>query len=217
MRVIGLLSFYDEKPDHLTAAVGSLVTAGVDHLLAVDGAYGLYPHPQPVSPPECHDAIRDATGDVGFTLHVPAAPWVNNEIEKRTTMFRLAHALAEPYDDWLFVLDADEVIVESDGWRERLEQCELDVAAILHGEPDVRPRSARRLFRAHPRGIRVERAHYLYFDGDGRCLWGLGQIPRKLLTELRVLHRPRERTPERHAGRNQYYEDRKAARAEVEF
>ena len=43
VKLHGLLSFYDEPETSLLACIDGLANAGVDHLLAVDGAYQLYP------------------------------------------------------------------------------------------------------------------------------------------------------------------------------
>jgi hypothetical protein len=216
VRVIGLLSWYDEQAGHLTDAVISLGRAGVDHVVAVDGAYALYPDASNRSGSEQHAAIRDAAGwyGMGATIHTPPEPWAGNEVEKRSAMFALGHAHADPHEDWLLVIDADEKITVADGWRDQLERTSLDVGAVLHGEPGVRPRSERRLFRAHPQGIQVRGSHFFYVDGDERVLWGPGQIDRELV-ELRMLHRPQTRTAERTDARNAYYEYRLQANAEL--
>lgn len=217
MKILGLLAFYDEQPEHLVEAIASLADAGISQIIAVDGAYQLYPDAQPASPPDQHEAIIDTaqTKGIGCTLHIPAQPWAGNEIEKRTVMFAIAHALAMPYEDWLWVHDSDEVVIHHNNLPGALEATDKDVCAVLHGEPGVRPRSERRLFRAHPQGIQVKRAHYLYFDGDGRVLWGPGQIDRDLL-DVQILHRPRLRTQQRRDNRDVYYEHRLLTRAESE-
>lgn len=215
MKVVGLLSFYDEKANHLSASVGSLCRAGVDHVVAMDGAYQLYPDGTGYSGPEQHEAIRQACHDhgTGCTIVTPPGVWAGNEIEKRTALFRVGHALCDPYTDWMFVIDADEQITHASDWRDQLEHTTRDVGAVLHGEPGVRPRSERRLFRAHPDGIRVHGAHYFYIDGEQRVLWGPGQIDRELV-DIQMLHRPRARTEARNIARNVYYEMRLQANAE---
>jgi hypothetical protein len=219
MNIFGLLSFYDEQPEHLARAIGSLARAGVSHLVAVDGAYRLFPDAGASSGQESHDAIRGAAraGGIGLTLHVPGAPYQNNEVEKRTLMFALGHALAAPSEDWLFVLDADEEIVECGDILAALEATEYDVASIRHGEPSVRPRLERRLFRAHPKGITVRQVHFNYMNGDGDRLWGPGQVDREVLEQVLVMHRPLDRDRTRNKRRNRYYEDRLIMRAEPEL
>jgi hypothetical protein len=215
VKVIGLLSWYAEQADHLTAAIESLAANGVDHLIAVDGAYALFPDARGASEAEQHDAVRETayTAGMACTIHTPARPWAGNEVEKRTMLFRLGSGLAAPREDWLFVVDADETIVEAGDWRAQLEQTPHDVASIQHGEPGVRPRLERRLFRAHPKGIRVALAHFYYLDGDERVLWGPGQIERDIV-DLRILHQPLKRTKERNERRNGYYENRLMNHAE---
>lgn len=205
----GLLSFYDEKAGHLADCIASFAGAGIDRLVAVDGAYALFPDGTSFSGGDQHDAIRGTCLDhgIGCTLYTPPAVWAGNEVEKRTLLFRLGHAHCEPYDDWLFVIDADETVAHVGDWRGQLEQTGCDVCAVLHGEPAVRPRTERRLFRAHPGGITVRQSHFFYIDGDHRVLWGPGQIDRELV-DIRILHEPLKRAPERNRRRNGYYDAR---------
>jgi hypothetical protein len=57
LRLHGLLAFYDEPESSLLACVDALADAGVDHLVAVDGAYELFPDAKPASPVNQHAAI----------------------------------------------------------------------------------------------------------------------------------------------------------------
>jgi hypothetical protein len=181
MRVVGLLSWFDESPSMLAASVAGMGEAGVDHLVAVDGPYKLYDHDGlPCSSREQHDTIISVAQQfgMGVTIHVPARAWENNEIEKRTALFAFGAAVATPYEDWFLVVDADEVIVHANGYRAELEQSKLDVCQVTHVGPDRGPTPEGRFFRAHPRGIRVEKAHWHYKNGDGDVLWGPGQVLR---------------------------------------
>jgi hypothetical protein len=114
MRLIAMLSYYRESPTWLAATVASLAKAGVDHVVAVDGPYGLFPgaNSQPQSGTEEADAIQQtcyALG-MGLTLHRPSLPWYQGEVAKRSFMFELALAEAEKLTVWLFWIDSDEVV-----------------------------------------------------------------------------------------------------------
>jgi hypothetical protein len=105
--------FYDEPVPELVACIKGLHDAGVTELVAVDGAYALYPDGQPASDPNQHAAIVLACRRLGMgcTLHVPARVWAGNEVEKRTFLFKLGWTVAEE-GDWFWVQDADMVPVE---------------------------------------------------------------------------------------------------------
>jgi hypothetical protein len=126
------LSWFDERTDWLAELVASLAAVGVDHLVAVDGAYGLYPGARGSSGSEQASVVLGAAhgAGIGVTVHVPAFPWPGNEVEKRTVLFALGHLVAQPYDDWLVVADADEVW-ESGDLRADLADCAADVAEVM--------------------------------------------------------------------------------------
>jgi hypothetical protein len=235
VRLHGLLSFYDEPPASLTACIKGLSDAGVSELVAVDGAYGLYPDGRPASHPNQHAAIVLACRELGMgcTLHVPRKVWAGNEIEKRTFLFRLAYAAAEP-GDWFWVMDADQVVQNApDDLLERLQATEhpaaavefLDTVALRANQANWPPRfECRDLFRADD--IRVETNHCTYVAGDGRLLWGgNGDVKREyagaplepcldLTRDVLVEHRPDRRPPERQHGKLVYYNRRDEERAE---
>ena len=205
MRVVGLLAWYDESAIWLSEAVWSAAEL-CDHVLAVDGAYALYPDGRAQSAPEQAEAILRSAyrRGIGCTIHRPGDLWLGNQIEKRTVMFRLG---AELGADWFFVFDADDLVtdVPADA-RLRLEQAEEDVAVYtLGGE-----RYHRGLFRALP-NLRVEDAHYHYLaerDGETVHLRGNEDVhqlePFLNLTHLRVRHRREERLRERLAAASVY-------------
>lgn len=123
MRLFALLSYYDEPVSWLAATVASLSRIGVDHLVAVDGAYIHYPHAKPCSPLEQADAVMraaDAVG-IGCTLVRPnQLMWT--EQQKRDYCFRILETMATPMQDWVTIIDADEVIVEgSPSWKVELD------------------------------------------------------------------------------------------------
>lgn len=217
MKLVALLAWFDEDPSHLSELVESLGKAQIDHLVAVDGGYRLFPGVEAWSSRDEYAVLEKhcRCWSIDLTLHTPTARWDGNELEKRTLLFRLGHAIAEPYDDWLWVIDADEVVTRADGHREALEQTSLDVATILEYENGTPKRSERRFFRAHPKGIKPYRHHGHYVNGDDDVLWGPRQVEAVRL-DVEVFHRPLARTEARNAARLDYYEARKGACVEVD-
>lgn len=227
MRIHALLCFYDEPVLDLVACIVGLREAGVDHVVAVDGAYALYPDARAASHPDQHAAIHLACRDLGMacTLHVPAEPWAGNEVEKRTFLFALGWACASP-GDWFWVQDADMVVTESpDDLKARLAATDcvtaeveiLDVVAQRAQQKDWPPTFAMRsLFRAQP--IQVGPAHCDYFTPDGVALWngnGMSSGETLDLTDVLVVeHRPDRRPADRQLAKLNYYAARDEALVE---
>ncbi len=224
MRIIACLSWFDEDPALLTDSVSAL--AGVaDHLVAVDGAYALYPGAQAQSDPAQREAIEAAAQSIGIpaTIHVPDTPWQGNEVEKRDFMFHLAEQHATANEDWYLVVDADEVVTDCCELHAALAACELDAGMVtLWGymtAPKVQgawPRSKvqsvgeyplRKLFRAIP-GLGVVGRHYHYRLPDGRYLWHELHSPDMAPAAefaVRIHHRNPLRGRSRNEAREQYY------------
>lgn len=192
MRVHVLCSFYDEHPDHLREMVGSCA-AIADSVVAVDGAYGLYPCARNRSSSAEYAALGDACDEhaLALTIHRPAAPWTGNEVEKRAKMFHIANGVATPWDDWFIIMDGDMMLCQRgdhEGARMKLAEApreymagaitfgELPWGATLDGYDNLTSMTApfRSLFRAIP-GLTVEWAHYFYnvvhADGSRDYLW----------------------------------------------
>lgn len=216
MRTIGLLSWYEEPAAWLAECVASVARLA-DHLVAVDGPYGLFPGAaaRPFSGTDQAETIaRTAAGaGMGCTIHTPRRPWWGGEVEKRDFMFRLASTFAEP-GDWLAVVDADEVVTDVPAdLAKRLAAAERDVAEVTIWERgDVGGEDLyRRLFRALP-GIGVQQAHYVVTapgENGTRVLCGhdgTHQIePAESLWDVRIEHRSNQRSPVRQAMKAQYY------------
>jgi len=237
-RIIGLLSWYEESAVWLAATVASAAKC-CDHLVAVDGAYFLYPEGRNRSSSEQAAIITDvATANgMGVTIHTPAQKWEGNEVEKRSFMFALAETIADP-DDWYLVLDADEVILEiPSDFKQRLAATELDAGEVTfweHQDPhqDLKLAVAARqfewsghhrypirtLFRAIP-GLKVETNHYTYVTPDGRLLWGnesaTQQVEALDCQDLVIEHRTHLRDLARRASARNYYKARDAAGIEA--
>lgn len=217
MRIIALLSWYDEPTSWLAETVAS-ASRLADHILAVDGAYAAFPGStrRPASPTEQADVItRTAAGcGMGSTVHVRRdQPWWGGEVEKRDWMFRSAGLLASD-TDWLFVIDADEVLTHSPGdTRSILAETEFSVGEILLESTDGSSTLDRRLLRAR-QGLAVEGAHYVWTapraDGGKDVLRGNSHLqdlaPAADLWNVRLEHRNEDRSSRRKAQKTAYYD-----------
>jgi hypothetical protein len=224
VKIVALLSWHDEQPEHLQACVRSLRFC--DALVAVGGPYADWPDPRPPSLDEA-DAIADAAAAAGLDLllHLPRQPWRGNEVAKRSFVFQLARQLVKPMHDWYLVMDADDQVAkaEPDELRARLDASGHDVGWLTlrtswrtpwddrHGTVE---HGFRKLFRALPE-ITVIGTHWYFVGrrdtGEQVILWGDERIHqvaecvdvRDLLT---VEHRKNLRDPDRDNQRNVYYQ-----------
>lgn len=222
MSVIALMSWWDEQPGWLTRSVTPLARF-CTHLVAVDGAYQHIPGSiqRSRSPGDQADAVVaacDATG-LGLTLQRPTEPWAGDEVAKRNHMFQLAKLIAIP-GDWLFVIDADEMVVEvpadigeqlDRAAAERYESCMVDVTT-----PPAQGVTAVRKFFRYDRTLRVEGRHWHYHAGPAanpRVLWGNSKNPRLVsackIERFRVEHWAGRRHPFRRDQQLGYYNRRK--------
>lgn len=166
-QVIACLIWWDERPDWLAACVASCATF-CSHIVAVDGAYSLFPNATAVSPPEQAATIMqtaEAHG-MGCTIHEPDHLWEGQEPEKRAFLFELAESVAVPNIDWYFKIDADEEVhlgCTASDLVQHLGATTLDVgkARFYPGHQTMR-----RLFRALP-GLRAT-SDEEYATPDGR-------------------------------------------------
>jgi hypothetical protein len=222
----------------LAATVASAAKV-CDHLVAVDGAYFLYPEGRNRSSSEQAAIITDTATALGMgvTVHTPAEKWEGNEVEKRSFMFRLAEAVAKA-GDWYMVLDGDEVVLDvPSDFKQRLAATDLDVGEATfweHQDPEQDPKLAkaarqfewsghhrypiRILFRAIP-GLKVETNHYTYITPDGRLLWGnttdQEMVPALDCRDLLIEHRTHMRDLARRADAQRYYKTRDEQRIEA--
>ena len=179
-RVIGLLSWFEELPEFLVATIRTAAPL-IDHLVAVDGRYAHFPGDTAVSESEQYAAIIHVCRDVGISLsvHSQPGPWAT-ELEKRTAMFRFGETYAEPGRSWYWILDGDEFTTQLDITPDEILALEHDAAEVRFIDPaeqaDIRLRN---LFRALP-GLHVgsdsQPNHYTFIAGDGRVLWGRGEV-----------------------------------------
>ena len=210
MRIIAVLSWYDEPVDWLRECVASVRFC--DHLIAVDGPYAAFPgaSEKPSSPPDQIEAIQGAWP--GCTVRTRSVPW-DGEVAKRDYMLRLAVAEGA---DWIFRIDADEIVTDvPEDLREQLARTPRHVSESTFmyeqtpGWPLV-PSQLRCLFRALP-GIRVSGAHSRVMaeaDGESTMLAGPDLSacePAEPIAGLRMRHRSHERSPDRQSQKADYY------------
>lgn len=190
MNIIGLLSWHQESPTWLGAAVASWSRFGITHLVACDGGYELFPEAQRRSGAEEPDAIYQIVNalGIGSLIYIPPRLW-KDEVEKRNFMFTLAETLVEdPERDWYAIFDADEVLSDTGGdVRKILRKTKHDVAEFTMWQtydpfsfgqegshstlPRVTEQRHRHIFRAIP-GLRWVDNHYTAKTPDGRILRG---------------------------------------------
>lgn len=225
MRVVAIMSWYDEPDEVLAEAVRSL--AGLaDHLICLDGRYALF-HGPTNSPATNYLTITRAALDAGLSVQVESAsePWDGphgGEVAKRNRLFELAEAATSP-TDWLLSWDADFVLDRElsnpSVARAVLEQTRKLAADVWLFQdtlrrggcfPDLRLRI---LFRAL-RGLRVEHTHWQYVaphpwqPGKKLRLWDMANrtVPSApLYQHLFVHHVPDRRDQARDNRRWAYY------------
>lgn len=112
MNIVGVLCWYDEQPSMLAACAAGFARV-CDTIVAVDGAYALYPGGRARSHPVQAEAILAAceTQGAACVVHRPRDVFYGNEVEKRNLSLRLAAAF-QP--DWVMVIDADTTVMQTD-------------------------------------------------------------------------------------------------------
>lgn len=215
MRIVALLSWYDEPSPWLAGAVASAARL-CDHVLAVDGAYASFPGAlrKPNSPAQQADVIaHTASGaGIGATIHVPREPWWGGEVEKRDWMFKAARLLTSE-EDWLFVIDADEVLTQAPAdTRDLLKNSEYEVGEVLHQDVEQATTFDRRFIRARTE-LSVEGNHFSWIstraDGSRSFLRGNYRVhdlaSAEPMWDVRLEHRQSERSAHRQTAKADYY------------
>lgn len=240
MKLVGILVWFDEPEHWLWDCVTTYAEqAGVDHVVALDGAYRIFPHDHHLSPQGQVDVIHQAAekAGIGVSVYRPPSAYQDNEIEKRTLSFQHAAEFSQPGVDWWVWMDADQKVVEAPGLKQELEATTLDaaevrfvertdLAKVLGGvnldmgfEPEYveYKNPVRCLYRADP-SLRVVGNHYTYVNGAGDRLWaGYTKLPvvDAALTGMVVEHRSSARSPENVAVKQAYYQARAVQGAEL--
>jgi len=224
--IVTLLCWWDEDPAWLTRAVVG-IRPFTGHLIAVDGAYesieGSYDHPR--SPGPQVDAVVAAADGMGLTLFQPSAPWVGDQVAKRTFMFRLADQVCQP-GDWLFIVDADEIVTDVPAdLTGQLDRAREDgyLAAIVEQSdlPDRGIQPSRRFY-LWDETLQVEGGHFRfvsYPDGDRLIVRGDERVEAvetaATLRGFRFEHWSDVRRPSRRTIQRNYYLRRHEQRLEV--
>lgn len=191
-RVTGILSFYDEPLELLAASVSSWGGV-IDHLVAVDGAYMLYPQGKHRSDPAQLRLITEICAGlkIGLTTHTPSNVWTGNEVQKRNHAVSLAEPVTNE-DGWYIVLDADCVVTHvSFDWFEQCARAAAEdwgAGEIQYQEvtpetknmpPADRYCNIRLMYRALP-GLTYGPNHFTIYapvpeeEDTYVCLWGVG-------------------------------------------
>ncbi len=237
MKIVALLSWYDESPSWLSTCVTG-IGRFADYLIAVDGAYMLFPSARPRSHPQQAEAIvhtAEAAG-LGLLLHQPKEPWRGNEVAKRNHCLTLASTVCEE-GDWVTVVDADYHLLKCnpDMIRKELEETDAEVASytILDGKDFMSDAKlaayanhndidtewtirTRDLYRWNPT-LRVGPAHWCYSaEIEGGRRWLRGPYTSvidcwDLNSSLVFYHRTQDRAKKRQQDAGAYYTRRAAA------
>jgi hypothetical protein len=204
----------------------SLPLAGVDALVAVDGAFEHFANARTESPSAQKQAIFRAAKDARLDLrcYYPISLW-ESEPTKRSHAFQSAERLRP---DWYLVLDSDErILAAPPDLKDRLAETDKDVVEgmlleaqattwsaefddeeglpAIHAQRFVKPR--RCLIRAIP-GLRCGPRHFDYVTPDGRNLWGDTYGSPLLMRDLAIDHRNHERDRARADAAWEYYQVR---------
>jgi len=186
--IIGCLIFYNDPLEMLDRALASLREAGVDWIVAVDGAFERHPHSHDASGKPVRDLVRSK---VDVYLDTPHRAW-DTEIEKRNMY------LVGTVGDVYVVLDSDEELKgnlsyayqDSLGWQVRLEQ---------EGLAD---RPVWRVFR-HFEGIHYYGTHHAVCLG----VIPLNHLVVRTLPEAWIKHYTNDRSNQRKQDKGVYLRD----------
>lgn len=229
MRIHAIFCWYDESPSWIGTAITSL-SRFCDHIVALDGAYALYPGGKARSHPQQAEVILHTAEamETAVTIYQPSEVWWGNELGKRNKAFDIVAAYAEE-GDWLCTYDADYHVVKCNpsALRADLERSECDVCTygLVDGEDWLALENplateaklqtqwvsqTRDLYRWHPT-LRVGPAHGDYSDeryGKKRWLRGpYGNLePADDMSQwLTVYHRTKDRALVRSEAQQGYY------------
>jgi hypothetical protein len=240
VKVVALISWWEESPSWLAATVSSAAKL-CDHVVAVDGAYSLMPGGTARSEPtQAETVLRTCDAlDMGCTIVRPKDTWAGNEVEKRTFCFAECRNVVTPGEDWIIVLDGDDVLTQvPEDTRTKLELTDKDVAQVVLWDretwvneetaaaavqfelPPHSTQQQRRIYRAAEE-IVVAGAHYCYQARNGdqtSWYWGTNDhdlTPALALHDVRIEHRTKHRDKWRKGQANEYYERRNALNIET--
>jgi hypothetical protein len=221
MKLIGLLSFFDQDEDYIEGDLSDLHKLGATSVVAVDGAYAMYPDGPVRSGKKLIEKMRKkaASLDMSLLLYQPNTVWMGNEVEKRQVMIDLAWTIAED-GDWFVVWDCDYKLVDIDEGPEgswlpiaSLPSTKEDFAYISFTESsqDNAWHPMQMFIKAQP--VMMDGNHHTYKLADGRRSQILRRdVPNMAeardMSQVKIRHRVHERDPSRRAGQTAYYEER---------
>lgn len=224
MRIVGILSWYDESPSWLSTAVSGFARL-CDEIVAVDGAYALYPQARGRSHPNQVEAIQQAAEAQGrgCLVYQPSDVWRENEVGKRNKCLDLAGTL-EP--DWVLIFDADYHVLHMNPEAIRYELATTELPVATYGlletqdfvaSPDVErmahaspmphewTTTTRDVYRWDPE-LRVGPAHWHYTIGDLQLRGPWAEVDALDLShDLTVYHRNTDRALARRQPKERYH------------
>lgn len=230
MRIHACVAWFDEDPRWLAATVASLAKIA-DHVVAVDGAYFLYPQGRASSGGEQAETVVSVCASLGLacTLHIPDGVWMGNEVEKRNAYVRLAAGFGTVGEDWLLVIDSDEVVsFASPLTRRDLEETSLHVAEIGYWSTDeIRNWAGRsRRFYRLLDGLKYGPTHFtvqgvdpdmnttIFVNGRGESYGEPLEAALDLSSQVRVEHKHSQRATVRNVAALEYARMRESTDAE---
>lgn len=226
--IVALLSWWEEDPAWLIRCVAGVSTFA-HHLVAVDGAYanmeGAYAAPRS-SGVQADAVVATADGyGLGLTLYQPPAPWLGDQVAKRSFMFDLAGLTAGP-GDWYFVVDADEIVVnvpaDLDDQLDKAAKDGFEAAIVEQSDLPLRGlQPARRFFQYDPH-LRCEGGHFRFVAGphdNPRLVRGDERVedivPAANIRGFRFEHWSNLRNPHRREKQRAYYRRRHEEKLEA--
>lgn len=183
MKLIACMSVYNEI-QFIKRVLRGLEKNGIDHVIAVDGAYQGFPHEAWQSTDGTEHELIKWPPDWMDIVSAPMDGWPGQEI-KRTAYFRAADKIAEP-GDWLIQVDGDEELVEDGadyrGFRIRdfiaglPEHVNTIYVSIRNFYADKEPGNFdywAKVYRWLP-GLHYGHEHWDVLGGNGERVWDLG-------------------------------------------
>jgi hypothetical protein len=217
--ICAALAWVDESEAWLTRCIASLEGL-CDEIVAVDGSWDLHYPDMPESPVEQEAVIWQEAHNARLIpqIFIPREIW-SSQVAKRDFLMRRAGERS----DWVFIIDADEYIVDSNPEKIREELSATDRhSAKIRATRDGRglrttERIIKRFYRAGTRCPGPAHNAYTYngewLHGDGRhvkCLPALN-----LSNDLHLHHNYRQRSRARNRLDEDYRLKRARAKAEA--
>jgi hypothetical protein len=214
MRIVAMISHYDEDVSRLIKCIGYVADLGATHVVMVDGAYALYPDGRRTTGAYVSSFASEEAEvrGLGFLAYTPRDVFAGNEAEKRQVMLDLALSITTD-DDFLLPWDADFALYKGQDLTQMLREHPgrwADVA-LTDSPTDAGWYWVRLLLRS-VRGMHFKKDHYTYHypDGDHTVVGPRGaDLARGLKLPVWVRHSPdRPDQPGRRDKQKEYYKIR---------